>query len=403
MPADEPGRMPVRARSPILALAVVAAIITGPSAQGAPSSGRPVTDAKGDDGSGMVLRRATRMAQRSPAARPLVFGIYPGGAAGTVGPSGQTRPEVAELRMRALQQLRGARRPFVLHLYESYTAPSDGDAVPSWLASQIADYTAQGFGVELVLAYRPSDPGGNVDGFVEFVRRRVQQLGPVPGVTHLQVTNEANVGGAPNAADGFYPGAREALVHGVIAARDEARRSGHERLHIGFNWAYQRGPAESAFFSSLRALGGRAFADAVDWVGVDAYPGTWGPALGRTDLATGVRTATIDAMRTLRRKLLPAAGLPRAAIHFAESGYPTGPGRSLARQQTVLRTAVKTVSAARKTYGVTDYRWFDLRDADSAAGSFESQYGLTRDDYSPKPAFFTYRDLIARLTARPTR
>jgi hypothetical protein len=66
-------------------------------------------------------------------------------------------------------------------------------------------------------------------------------------------------------------------------------------------------------------------------------------------------------------------------------------------QQTVLRAAVRAASAARAKYGVTDYRWFDLRDADTADPSFESHYGLTRDDYSPKPAFFTYRDLIARL------
>jgi hypothetical protein len=66
-------------------------------------------------------------------------------------------------------------------------------------------------------------------------------------------------------------------------------------------------------------------------------------------------------------------------------------------QQTVLRAAVRAVSEARVTYGVTDYRWFDLRDADTADTSFESHYGLMRDDYSPKPAFSTYRDLIARL------
>jgi hypothetical protein len=66
-------------------------------------------------------------------------------------------------------------------------------------------------------------------------------------------------------------------------------------------------------------------------------------------------------------------------------------------QQTVLRSAVRAVAEARVAYGVTDYRWFDLRDADTADASLESHYGLTRDDYSPKPAFFTYRDLIARL------
>ena len=327
---------------------------------------------------------------------PLVFGVYPGGAAGAVGPAGQTRPEVPEARRDALRRLRGGVRPFVLRLYESYTRPSDAAAVPPWLASEIAGYTADGFHVELVLAYRPADRSGDVAGFTDFVRARVRQLAGDPGVAILQVTNEANVPGAPDAADGAYPGARDALVRGVIAAKHEARRRGRPGLRIGFNWAYQRGAAEAAFFSSLRARGGRALAAAVDWVGVDAYPGTWGPALAGGDLASAVRSATLDAMRTLRRALLPRAGLSRARLHFSESGYPTGPGRSEARQQTVLRAAVETVVAARATYGVTDYRWFDLRDADTADSSFESHYGLVRDDYSPKPAFFTYRDLIAR-------
>jgi hypothetical protein len=41
-----------------------------------------------------------------------------------------------------------------------------------------------------------------------------------------------------------------------------------------------------------------------------------------------------------------------------------------------------------------------LRDGSSADPSIESRYGITRDDYSRKPAFATYRDLIARYGAR---
>ena len=48
-----------------------------------------------------------------------------------------------------------------------------------------------------------------------------------------------------------------------------------------------------------------------------------------------------------------------------------------------------------RRFNVSDYRWFDLRDADSASGSFESHYGLLRDDYSPKPAFEAFRSLVA--------
>ena len=60
---------------------------------------------------------------------------------------------------------------------------------------------------------------------------------------------------------------------------------------------------------------------------------------------------------------------------------------------------VRSVDAIRGRYGVTDYRWFDLRDSSSADPNIESQYGITRDDYSPKPAFATYRDLIARYSS----
>ena len=52
---------------------------------------------------------------------------------------------------------------------------------------------------------------------------------------------EANVPGAPDAADGAYPGVSEALVRGVIAASDEARRA-RLGIRVGFNWAYRYTP-----------------------------------------------------------------------------------------------------------------------------------------------------------------
>ena len=375
-----------------LLTATVAGAWAAPGAGSRAEAQRPPSKAGGAVSSMHRFHRASRRQ-----ASPLVFGIYPGGAAGTVGPAGRTIPEDARLRQAALERLRGGERPFVLHLYDAYTQSSDGTAVPAWLASQIAGYTAAGFQVELVLRYRPAAGAGDVAGFTDFVRARVRQLGANARVTGLQVTNEANVAGAPDAADGAYAGAGDALVRGVVAAKDEARRGDFGQLQVGFNWAYQRGPAERAFFSYLGATGGRAFADAVDWVGVDAYPGTWGPKLGRGGLRASVRAATIAAMKTLRKRLLPRAGLSAAALHFSESGYPTGPGRTEAMQRIAMRATVQAIADARVTYGVTDYRWFDLRDADSGATSFESQYGITRDDYSPKAAFFTFRDLIADL------
>ena len=74
-------------------------------------------------------------------------------------------------------------------------------------------------------------------------------------------------------------------------------------------------------------------------------------------------------------------------------------GRSEKLQSKVLDAMVRSVHAIRATYGVSDYRWSALRDSSSVDQSIESQYGITRDDYSPKHAFATYRHLVARYSS----
>jgi len=334
-------------------------------------------------------------------AKPVVFGIYPGGAAGTVGPSGPIAPENPAKRLAALEQLKPAGAPFVLHLYAAYTG-SGGYSAEAQVGDEISSYTAAGFEVELVLCYRPSDlnPTVDVPGFVQFVRTTVDQLGSNPGVVSLQVTNEANVGGAPNASDGYYPGAKDALIDGVIAAASERNTDNFSQLKIGFNWAYATDASERTFWTYLGQHGGSAFLSSLDWVGIDAYPGTWGPALsGSASLSDAVRQATTQELTALRQTYMPLAGIPASVpIHFSESGYPTGPGRTYSMQSTFLQAAVHAVVADSATYNVSDYRWFDLRDADSSSTSFQSQYGLMTDAYVPKPAFAEYQQLVASLS-----
>jgi hypothetical protein len=85
-------------------------------------------------------------------------------------------------------------------------------------------------------------------------------------------------------------------------------------------------------------------------------------------------------------------------LHIAENGFPTGPGRTEEMQTAVMKAAVMAVYRARLTYNITGYRWFDLRDADSSSSSFESHYGIMRNDYSGKAAFGVYGALVARLS-----
>ncbi len=329
-----------------------------------------------------------------------MFGIYPGGAAGTVGPAGTLKPEDPVKRLAALEQLRPAGRPFVLHLYAGYSG-SGGWTAEQQVGEQIKQYAAAGFRIELVLRYRPDDgdPPADVTGFVAFVRDTVGAFASTPGFVSLQVTNEANIAGAPNAADGYYVGAKDALLQGVIAAKAAARAYGLRELKVGFNWANADDPAQTEFWRYLGRHGGRAFARAVDWVGVDAYPGTWGPPTRAGNLSASTAAALKSAFARLRSEYMPLAGIPSSvALHVSENGFPTGPGRTDAMQVSAMKAAVATIGEERGRYNITDYRWFDLRDADSSATSFESQYGLLRDDYTPKPAFGVFRSLVASLS-----
>ncbi|HYZ82279.1 MAG TPA: hypothetical protein VE571_13465, partial [Solirubrobacteraceae bacterium] len=249
------------------------------------------------------------------------------------------------------------------------------------------------------LAYRPRDGGSpqDVRGFDGFVRQTVAAFGPNPRFVSLQVTNEANVTGAPNASDGYYRGAEDALIGGVIAAKGVIRAQGFDHVTVGFNWAAAASGNQRAFWSYLRSRGGAGLVSALDWVGLDIYPGTWGPTLTGS-LADGTTAAMNAALNGLRSVYLPLAGIPfTVPLHISESGYPTGPGRTPAMQVQAMRAQVDAVVAGRTVFNITDYRWFDLRDADSAGGNFQSQYGLMTDAYEPKPGFFAYEQLVSRF------
>jgi hypothetical protein len=215
----------------------------------------------------------------------------------------------------------------------------------------------------------------------------------------LQVTNEVNFTVSPDSSDGAYAGARDALIAGVEAAHAEAAQRGFRRLRIGFNWFYRMDPAsEAGFWMYLHDHGGRAFVHAVDWVGLDAYPGTFFPP---TEPPGGHRDAMVNALSTLRCFLATAGIGDATPIHVEENGWPTQPPlRSYDQQAQVLDTMVRAVSDFRATFNVTDYRWFDLRDHSTGSANFQHHYGLLEDDYTPKPAFAAYGRLITALARR---
>jgi hypothetical protein len=325
---------------------------------------------------------------------PVEWGVGPL-AAGTAGASqGTVVPEDVQRTNAALRILKPGRRPFAVRLNRLFE--SDGEAGLGRYKALAHRFSALGLDVELQVRYHPSDAdNGNIDKWLGFVRRVVQVFGPNRHVTGLQITNEVNLTFSPNTSDGFYRNAQDALVQGVITAKREARGLGYRQLSVGFNFAYGLNPAHDAdFWRSIGAKGGKPFEEAVDWAGIDLYPGTFFPPT-----VVDYGDSMVEALAVTRRCFMTLAGLDRSVpIHIDENGYPTGPGRSESTQLEALDGFVRAVQAFRGTYNVSNYSWFGLRDNNSADPNFQSQYGLLRSDYTPKPAFWRYRELVASFS-----
>jgi hypothetical protein len=69
---------------------------------------------------------------------------------------------------------------------------------------------------------------------------------------------------------------------------------------------------------------------------------------------------------------------------------------------TPLARHLATTPSMNRTYWIlaliAALRWFDLRDHNTSGPNFQQHYGLLRDDYSPKPAYGVYRDLVRRFS-----
>jgi hypothetical protein len=158
---------------------------------------------------------------------------------------------------------------------------------------------------------------GDVAGYCSFLRSVVAEHGRV--ISTLQIGEEPNVTNNPG-LDGYYPAVPDAILAGVSAAKDEARRLGHHHLQVGFNTTLLFGPAAS-FLNRLTQDGGQRFVDDLDNVGLDIFPDVFRPVPpGRLEAVTE------GALAQHRRDVLDPAGLGAIPLRITEHGWPTGPG-----------------------------------------------------------------------------
>ena len=334
----------------------------------------------------------------------LRFGIGPR-LAGEAG-SGQTTPTVREdvaKRDAALRRLKG-RKFLAVRLNRLFQA--DGRSGIAKFKRMARHYARLGLEVELQVRYHPLDrDDGDIGKWLRFVRSVVRAFGPNRRVTGLQITNEVNIDYSKNTSDGHYKRAVEALVRGVITAKRTSVKLGYRHQAIGFNYAFRSSgtghATDAEFWRAVGRRGGARLRKATDWIGLDIYPGTFTPGILLPVPIVDFGDSFLEGVAQLRECYMPKAGFKRSTpLRVEETGYPTGPGRSEATQLRATREFVRTASAYRGTYGISDFRWFGLRDNNSAGPNFQSFFGLLADDYTPKPAFAEYRRLIARYGRR---
>src|SRR5947209_2188832 len=346
------------------------------------------------------LCSGTYSGARAQSAGRLRLGVDPGLAGSAGGVQLPTTPDDPARDEAAVRALRPAGRILVVRLNRLFE--SDGDAGIARFAAEARRYGRDGMEVEIQVRYHPSAAeNGDLATWRRYVRHVVDVLGRIHGVVAMTITNEVNLAFSPNTSDGYYQHAQDALIQGIEAARAQALHDRLPGLRFGFTYAYRFSPTgDAAFFAYLGAHGGAAFIRALGFVGVDFYPGSfYPPAMPPGD---SFRAELAQAAGVVRDCLAPMARIPvRVPLWFTEVGVPVGL-RSEAGQAAALAELVRAAHAYSRTFGISDLRWFNLRDStpegpEGLVGPLFATDGLLRSDYTRKPAFGTFRGLIASV------
>jgi hypothetical protein len=314
------------------------------------------------------------------------FGIYPLGVAGTPAGLAAGPPDDYSQIHSALDGLGGQ---VVARTYLVDMEPGGEDAVLA-----LGDrYRYAGLLGHVTLGCR-RDAGFELERWTSLVRTVIRRYGDC--LQSVQITNEPNL----SFMDGAEPYVLDALVHGVVAAKEEIRGRGLA-IDVGFG-SVPRSPVALPRFWDDLAGAGRAFTESVDFVGHNFYVDVFEQTLELAAIPGRVEELLGD----LRLRDLLSAGIPASVpIRVTENGWPTGINplngtyRSLARQAEVIDAIVRTVHRLRQELNISHYMLFGLRDADSSQPDLFHQFGIMHDDYRPKPAYHTFRRLIRELCA----
>ena len=306
------------------------------------------------------------------------FGIYPGGPVGGVDEIVGSIPDDPAAISGALAELHGG-GPFHVRAYAQYTDDRGRDDLSTQQPRDPRRYIGAGTRLDLVLQYQ--SVSGDVTGFCVFVERMIAEYGPVLGA--VQIGEEPNV--VDNAVlDGAFPRVLDAVGAGIVVAKDATRGSCPD-VPVGTNTTQLMG--DPAFYQRFLTSAPDDVVDHLDYLGLDAFPDVF------VSLPPDADPVTVCSwlISTHRADSLVPAGLGHLPIHLTEHGWPTGPTRDEDRQRAMVEAMV--AAALQPELHVASYTHFSLRDA-ADDGSLFGGFGLMTVDYSPKPAFHRYRQLV---------
>jgi hypothetical protein len=314
----------------------------------------------------------------------LRFGIFLGGVSEAHHEMATGKPDVPEEINRTLDLLQGDKH-FLVRTYLGFTgSEEDGELAAMPNMPDLARYTWRGRKLDLVLSNW--DRRGNLAQWAEFIENVVCRYGPFIGC--LQICEEPNLYDYPG--DGRFGFAVDNILAGVRAARQALKQHAFS-ASVGFNVVPCCDPNDG-FWRELAHRMDHSFLNSLDYVGLNFYPDVAAPLVG----PIGKEVAAV--LTELREGTLKKAGIPASIpIHICENGWPTGPNRYYTRQAELIDQSVRTVQELRGKLNITTYELFSLRDADTANPDLNHQFGILRDDYSPKPAFAIYQRLVAEL------
>ena len=313
----------------------------------------------------------------------LKFGIYGGGAAGSDSGMARGPQDDPHLINEALSKLHLPSQEFLVRCYLHYIGNGKSENLTP---IHPKDYLLQGRKLDLVLGYQSKN--GDIRDWILFIQNQIREYGN--SLAKIQIAEEPNLHNIPY-VDGDSPNVRLAVIEGVIAAKEEIRKQNLDVL-VGFN-GVPTFDSGNDFWRELGTKGNAMFYHSLDYVGLDFFPDVFRPIA-----LEELKKAVITVLTHFREVSLKEAKIDSSIpVHITENGWATSPDRSYEKQAIVLENIVRTISEVKHTYNITHYELFSLRDANTSNPDFFYQFGIMKDNYSPKPAFEVYRRLIAEL------